>query len=244
MLPLVRLFLNIWDGKAHISVCRSLLCLVEVDAAREVAVATLDGRAYFFISNLLKSMGLPFRSLTPYEPLDKNVKVVISTRKERAHIPFESVLCLEDLDSELAVAKILYMLKKPSGDDVYVIGIDPGVRIGISAFYLGEEVYKCVVYSPAKALSIVSKLLKGTPAKRKVVRVGDGNIDIALKLVKGILDEFGRQIQVEIVDEAGTTSLVKSKPNKRSVKDLRSARLIALRQGREVTSSILESYGK
>ncbi len=218
--------------------------MADANAAPEVAVATLDGRAYFFISSLLKSIGLPFRSLTPHDPIDKSVKLVISTRKERALISFDTVLCLEDLDSELAVAKILSTVRKPRGEDVYVVGIDPGVRIGVSAFYLGEEVYRRVVYSTVKAFNIVSKLLRSTLAKRKVVKIGDGNIDIALKLARALLDEFGKQIQIEIVDEAGTTSLVKSKPNKRSVKDLRSARLIALRQGRKITPHLLNSYGK
>lgn len=217
--------------------------MTTADNAPEIAVATLDGRAYFYISSLLKSIGLPFRSLTPQDPIDKSVKLVISTRKERPLISFEPVLCLEDLDSELALAKIFYMVKKPLGEDVYVIGIDPGVRIGISAFYFGEEVYKCVVHSAAKALSVVSKLLRSTPAKRKIVRIGDGDINVALKLAKDLLNEFEKQIQIEIVDETGTTSLVKSKPNRRSVKDLRSARLIALRQGREITPSLLRAMG-
>ena len=218
--------------------------MVDVEKVPEVAIATLDGRAYFFISSLLKSMGIRFKSLTPNEQIDENVKVVLSTKKERPLIPFDRVLCVEDLDSELAVAKILYMVKKHAGESVYIVGIDPGVRIGISAFYLGDEVYSCLVYSVAKAANIVSKLLRSTPAKKKIVRIGDGNIEAALKIAEALAAEFGKQIRIEIVNEAGTTSLAKSKPNKRSVKDLRSARLIALRQGRELTPNLIKSYGK
>ena len=217
--------------------------MVNVKKAPEVAVATLDGRAYFFISNLLKSMGIRFRSLTPNEQIDEHVKLVLSTRKERHLIPFDRVLCVEDLDSELAAAKILYMVKEPAGESVYIVGIDPGVRIGISAFYLGDEVYSCVVYSAVRAANIVSKLLKSAPAKKKIVRIGDGNIKVALKIAEALAEEFGKQIRIEIVNEAGTTTLA-SKPNKRCVKDLRAARLIALRQGRELTPSLIKSYGK
>jgi len=218
--------------------------LVDVEKVPEVAVATLDGRAYFFISSLLKSMGIRFKSLTPNEQIDERVKLVLSTKKERPLIPFDRVLCVEDLDSELATAKILYMVKNPAGESAYILGIDPGVRIGISAFYLGDEVYSCVVYSAAKAANIVSKLLRSTPAKKKVVRIGDGNIDVALKIAEALADEFDKQIHIEIVNEAGTTALAKSKPNKRYVKDLRAARLIALRQGRELTPNLIKSYGK
>lgn len=218
--------------------------MVDVKKVPEVAVATLDGRAYFFISSLLKSMGIRFKSLTPSEHVDERVKLVLSTRKERPLIPFDRVLCVEDLDSELATAKILYMVKNPAGEAVYIVGIDPGVRIGVSAFYLGDEVYSCVVYSAAKAANIVSKLLGSAPAKKKVVRIGDGNIEVALKIADALAKKFGKRIRIEIVNEAGTTSLAKTKPNKRSVKDLRAARLIALRQGREFTPTLLESYGK
>jgi sulfur relay (sulfurtransferase) complex TusBCD TusD component (DsrE family) len=76
------------------------------------------------------------------------------------------------------------------------------------------------------------------------VRIGDGNIDVALKIAEALADEFDKQIHIEIVNEAGTTALAKSKPNKRYVKDLRAARLIALRQGRELTPSLIKSYGK
>jgi hypothetical protein len=218
--------------------------LAGVKTVPEVAIATLDGRAYFFMSSLLKSMGIPFKSLTPNEQIDKHVKLVLSTRKERPLIPFDPVLCVEDLDGELATAKILYMVKKNVGESVYIVGIDPGVRIGISAFYLGDEVYSCVAYSTVRAANIVSKLLRSAPTKKKIVRIGDGNIDVALKIAETLVEEFGKQIRIEIVDEAGTTSLAKSKPNKRSVKDLRSARLIALRRGRELTPNLLKSYGK
>ena len=221
-----------------------ILLLADVRSAPEVAIATLDGRAYFFMSNLLKSMKIPFKSLTPNEQIDKHVKLVLSTRKERPLIPFDPVLCVEDLESDLAAAKILYMVKKTAGESVYIVGIDPGVRIGISAFYLGDEVYSCVVYSTARAASMVSKLLRNAPTKKRIVRIGDGNIDVALKIAGVLAEEFGKQIRIEIVDEAGTTSLAKSKPNKRSVKDLRSARLIALRRGRELTPNLLRSYGK
>ncbi len=205
----------------------------QAEGKPQVVVATLDGRAYFQITNLLRSIGLRFRSAVPGEPMEEGVKLVLSTRREQKMISFDKVLCVEDLDGDLAAAKVLMMVNEPKDDDLYIVGVDPGVRTGISAFYLCCEVYRGVVYSASKAVSVISRLIKGSSARKKIVRIGDGNLAVALRIAGALQAEYGRQIRIEIVDESGTSSSAKTRPNKRSVRDLRAARLIALRQGKE-----------
>ena len=58
----------------------------------EVAVATVQGKAYFLIVNKLKERDIPFLSLVPGETVPTDVKVVITTEKEKHRIHHERIL--------------------------------------------------------------------------------------------------------------------------------------------------------
>jgi hypothetical protein len=49
----------------------------------EIAVATISGKAYYLIVNELKRKNVPFISLMPRQPVPIEVKVVITTEKEK-----------------------------------------------------------------------------------------------------------------------------------------------------------------
>ena len=49
----------------------------------KVAVATVEGKAYFLIVNKLREQNIPFISLVPGEVVPAEVKVVITTEKEK-----------------------------------------------------------------------------------------------------------------------------------------------------------------
>jgi hypothetical protein len=49
----------------------------------EVAVATVQGKAYFLIVNKLKERDIPFLSLVPGETVPTGIKVVITTEQEK-----------------------------------------------------------------------------------------------------------------------------------------------------------------
>ena len=49
----------------------------------EVAVVTVQGKAYFFIVSKLKERYIPFLSLVPGETVPTDIKVVITTEQEK-----------------------------------------------------------------------------------------------------------------------------------------------------------------
>ena len=49
----------------------------------KVAVATVEGKAYFLIVNQLRERNIPFVSLVPGDSVPAEVKVVITTEKEK-----------------------------------------------------------------------------------------------------------------------------------------------------------------
>lgn len=77
----------------------------------KIALATVSGKAYYLIVNELKKVNVPFISLTPYEPIPMEVKVVITTEKEFPLINHEKVLVFKDgMDPQALVSQALQHL--------------------------------------------------------------------------------------------------------------------------------------
>ncbi|MCP8304832.1 MAG: hypothetical protein H3Z50_05120 [archaeon] len=199
----------------------------------EIAVATLDGRAYYKIMTMLREIGMQFDDVKPGESLSPNIKLVITTEKEKNLIDFEAVLSIEELGEdpyvfEEGIIKHLYS----DLEDSIIIGIDPGKRIGIAVYYGQKEVIGEVLNSVDGTIAKIVKLIENTHAKKKIIRIGDGKP----KMAENIADELSRCLKdatIELVDERGTSSLSKAKPNKKVARDQRSAMIIALRQGKK-----------
>ncbi|MCL4437316.1 MAG: hypothetical protein M1503_04905 [Thaumarchaeota archaeon] len=208
---------------------------VRDDEPPQVAVATLDARAYYALTSLMKTMNLPFSSITPGEPRDIGVKLVLTTQSEKRRInegEEENVLCIEDLTGGAAAVKEkIFSILYSGGDDILVIGIDPGEKTGIAAYYRDKEIVKEIARSYRDTLTKVETLIRESKAERKIIRIGDGNPKIAREIAYRLLQKFNSKIEVEIVDERGTSTITKLLPTGET-RDLRSARMISLRRGR------------
>jgi len=181
-------------------------------------------------------MGMRYDSMSPEEAANSNYKVVITTSDEAGTVASargKSVM----LDTELlkspaiAKAKMLRSVAGPHADDQLTIGIDPGNRIGISVMYLHEEIASIVESSPTSAVAQISEMLGGITSRRKVVKIGDGNIRMALSIAWAVKIKF-HDVEVEIVDEHGTSRMQTDEINRRGIRDRMSARTIAFRHGR------------
>jgi len=184
-------------------------------------------------------MDIQFESLSPQEAAISNAKVIITTKGEAEIVNRKDVLLDTELDKCPAVlkAKILRSIMGCHHDDQLTIGIDPGDRIGISMIYLHNEIESKVESSLTSTVRVISPLLSGITSKKKVIRIGDGNICMAERLAKMLKLKFMDQVEIEIVDEYGTSLPRNIDANRRGIRDKSSARAIALRRGRpyEVT---------
>jgi len=196
----------------------------------KVAVATLDAKAYYTVTSLLKAMKIPFESVTPSREVEPDIQLILTTRGDE--VRGGRILYIEELgeDVDLAKEKILSVLYGGPGK-VFTVGIDPGERIGIAAYYHGREVHGEVVNSVDEAVLKVAKLTEGSYADRRVVRIGGGDPRIASEVADRLLGRVGGMAEVEIVDERGT-STSSGQPGGKGLRDLRSARIIAFREGR------------
>ena len=209
----------------------------------KVAVATVFGRAYYNITSALKLMDVQFDSLSPQEVAASNAKVIITTQDEADSIVINNsnnnktgIVMMLDTELEkypsIIKAKILRSIIGEYADDQLTIGIDPGSRIGISAIYMNQEIASIVESSPQDAVQQVSAMLGGIESRRKVVKIGDGNIMMARQIARMLKFNFGESIRVEIVDEHGTSLPQNTDANRRGVRDRSSARTIAFRSGK------------
>ena len=207
---------------------------------RKVTVATVRGRPYYNITCALRLMELQFDSLSPEEAAVSNAKVIITTQDEAGIVNKKGVVMIDtELEKYPAIAKAK-ILRSIMGervvDDQLVIGIDPGNRIGISAIYLHHEIASAVVESsPQDAINHVAAMVGGIESRKKVVKIGDGNIAMALQFARILKMKFKDSVSIEIVDEHGTSLPQNTDANRRGIRDRSSARAIAFRSGKSFT---------
>ena len=197
-----------------------------------IAVATVDAKAYYALSSLLNEMNLSFESVSPYEDINSIVQLIFTTHKEKKLIKSRKVLCFEDISGIQTIAKeMIFSRLFSSGEDMLLIGIDPGDRTGIILFYRGIEILNEVTLSLDKTLSTLTNIIKNSQTKQKVVRIGDGDLKKTNYIAGRLFEEFKELIDIEIVNEKGTSKMTNHIRFK-GPKDLRSARIISLRRGK------------
>lgn len=199
-----------------------------------VLVATLRGKPYYKIISALKSLGLPFDSVSPEEAALLNSQLIITTEEERILVGKKNLLLDNELDDEPALirAKILRSVMGMYQDDQLVIGIDPGNRIGIAVFYLQREIESRVMTSVRKSIELVSILLNTIKSRKKIVRIGYGDPAMAREIAIKLHMKFKESVTIEFVNEYGTSNVRSMDINRRGIRDRLSARTIALRRGR------------
>lgn len=196
-------------------------------------VATVCGRSYFKFVNVLRGLSLGFDSLLPEEVTISDRRLVLTTVGESSKIPPSSPVLFDDefdYDPTIVRGKIVKKLESGFHQNTLIIGIDPGSRIGLSIFYYEKEIESSIYTSAEDLVSHIVKILVGLSAERKVVKVGNGNMEIARKITDMLNLRFCSHFELEFVDERRTSLRVKNY-NKRGTRDRLSARYITQREG-------------
>jgi hypothetical protein len=179
-------------------------------------------------------MNIQFESLSPQEAALSESKIVITTKDEAEIFKRKDILLDTDLEKLpiLTKARILRSTVKFCYSDVLIIGVDPGKRIGISVIYMHNEIGCFVESSPSRVVQLISVLIAGIDSKKKTVRIGDGDMYMARLMATLLKSRFSGLVEIEIVDERGTSFPLNSCKNRRGLRDIYSARKIAQRNGR------------
>ena len=199
----------------------------------EVAVATVQGKAYFLIVNKLKERGVLFLSLVPGETVPTDIKVVITTEQEKHLISHERILVYDgETAPDLAANEIRKILQ---GKEVYekiVVGIDPGDVFGLVVIADGKVNEKANCFSVNEALTKVKSVLSEVDFSATAVTIKVGN---GVPTYKELIEEFDLalplEVALEVVSEAGTNRPLKHNKHIRGLRDIASAIRIAGRAG-------------
>ncbi len=203
-----------------------------------ICVATSKARAYYALVSRLRRAGLPFSSVLPDSDF-RDCELVLTTAEEAGRFGGRAV-ALEDLDENPGIFKGQVVARLEGGDEVILVGVDPGKRTGLAVFYGQTRLAFNTFDSAGAVCSRVAAFAKCVPSSRILVRVGNGNRSMATRLIDGLRREVPGAT-IEVVDESGTSS---GSPKMKGVqRDQVSAAKIAFRKGEALTRGTTRTRG-
>lgn len=123
-----------------------------------------------------------------------------------------------------------------------VLGVDPGQRIGLSVCYYGKEIESSFFSSVEDLVFHIIRVLAGLRAKRKIIKIGDGNMQTAKEIASMLNLKFCSSFELEFVDEKKTSPKIKNY-NQRGKRDMLSAKFISQRDGHRYSIQPLSITG-
>jgi hypothetical protein len=195
-----------------------------------VCVVTSNATAYYAVVSRLREAHLSFESLLPDSDYD-GCQVILTTRGESGRFGGRAAV-LEDLDENPGVFKGQIISRLDGAEEELVIGVDPGSRIGMAAYYGKTSLAFNTFRSASDLCSRVGAFVNGVPAKKSVVRIGNGNRAQVARFVESIKRE-APGATIEVVDESGTS--VRRVKIKGVQRDEGAAAKIAFRKGEVVS---------
>jgi hypothetical protein len=199
----------------------------------KVAVATVEGKAYFLIVNELREQNISFISLVPGEPVPAEVKVVITTEKEKHLVKHEKILIFTS-ENELddLVNEVKRILQGKEAYEKIVIGIDPGETIGLAVIADGKVIEEGNCFSTQEVINSIIKTIRNVNFSLTSVSVKIGNgVPVYKELLEALDDALPPEVALEVVCEAGTNRPLKENKRSRGIRHISSAIRIAGRTG-------------
>ena len=201
----------------------------------KIAVVTVSGKAYYLIVKDLKKRKVPFLSLIPNDLVPMEIKVVLTTEKEKHLINHEKVLAFKDgMELEALINQALQIVQGKECYEKIVIGVDPGEVFGLAVLADGKVVETGNCFSVEETLDKIQNVLenlKDTPTTSVLVKIGDGVPQYREKLLQALDKALPSNIVLESVGEAGTNRYINEAKHRRGLRDIVSAIRIAGRNG-------------
>jgi hypothetical protein len=200
-----------------------------------IAVATVSGKAYYLIVDRLKERNLPFLSVLPNEPIPTEIKVVITTEKEKPQVQHEKTLAYEEeTDLETLINEAVHIAEGREHFQRIVVGVDPGEVLGLAVLADGRVIETANCFSLIETVEKIKSVIRGLGAANIpsiAVKIGDGVPTIKESLLRALDNELPPKVNLESVSEAGTNRFMTKTKHRRGLRDIVSAIRIAGRSG-------------
>jgi hypothetical protein len=198
----------------------------------KVAVATVQGKAYFLIVNELREQNIPFISLVLGETVPAKINLVITTEQEKHLVKHEKILVF---NSENELDNLIIDVKKIlQGKEAYekiVVGIDPGEATGLAVMADGKVIKEGNCHSTQEVINNITKIIRNMDfAKTVTIKMGNG-IPFYKDLLEALDDALPPEVIIEVVGEAGTNRPLRENGHSRGIRHISSAIRIAGRTG-------------
>jgi hypothetical protein len=198
----------------------------------KVAVATVQGRVYYLVVSALRENGINFFSIIPGEHVPTRAKLVITTEEEKDRVNYKKILVFHD-ESELD-SMILEVKKALLGKEVcdkIIIGIDPGVAIGLAVLADGKLIEEGNFYTSHELVNAILKIVRTVnfSVTKVWIKIGNG-VPVYKELLHDLDEVLPTEVALEVVGEAGTNRPMTA--HSRKVRHISSAIRIATRTGR------------
>lgn len=197
-----------------------------------IGIATTYGKSYYRFVNSLKKLNLSFDSLLPKDITNYEGSLVLTTRKEFPKSCDKPILYEDVFDNHITIVRAM-MIQKLNLDfqeDELILGVDPGQRIGLSVSYSGREIENSLHSSIEKLVLHIVTILGKLGARRKVVKIGNGDMKIAQEICDMLNLRYCSSFELEFVDEKKTSPRMKNY-NQRGKRDMLAAKFISQREG-------------
>lgn len=198
----------------------------------KVAVATVQGKAYFLSVNELKQRNIPFFSLIPGESIPIEVKVIITTEKEKILINHDKILVYNpEIEPERLGNEVVKILRGKETYENVIVGVDPGGVFGLAVVADGLVIHTENCFSIKETINEIKNVLKNVNVSSSLVtvKVGSG-VPIHKELLEALDKFLPSEVILEVVGEGGTNRNIKY-GHRRGLRDIVSAIRIAGRTG-------------
>jgi predicted regulator of amino acid metabolism with ACT domain len=197
----------------------------------KIAVATVSGKAYYFLVNELKARGIPFLSLTPYENVPLKIDVIITTENERKYIKHPNALVYQETDPSSIIDEAVRLIGGKKVFETLIVGVDPGKTFGVAVVNDGNVLKTFISSSVEETVSKIIEIFSRESASIRVLKVGDRASSYTAELLPLLDAALPQDVIIEIVREAGTSRFLGQPTHERRLKHAIAAVKIAERRG-------------
>ena len=164
----------------------------------KIAVATVNGRAYYKLVNELQRKQLPFFSIKPWDPIPLDVKVVLTTKEEQGQISHPKILSFKtESNPGSVIDEAVLIIQGKQNYQKIVVGVDPGKSCGIALLGDNKVIETLTTSSVESATNLIIDNLKRFQAETRMVCVGDGTPEYSKRLL--LLLDIPLHLHIELI---------------------------------------------
>lgn len=177
-----------------------------------ISLATTDFRLCHILRERLNKGGFSVEHISPGDQPSEDSIVVVTTEREETinptNYPHKVVLTRSEVGNvNLAISKITLGLEGKHIWESLIVGVDPGLTIGVAVITDGCLRATLETRVIKEAINYVITSIKNTPAKMAIIRLGSTGGYRRVLLMNELLHAKPNDVDLEIVDELETTPM-------------------------------------